>query len=216
MSYFSKFNYVNYYFPDNKNRLFKNLSTRLDLLDKVKNDNTVFTNYYVKDGETPDIVSFKEYERSDYHWCILLVNNIVNIYSQWPKTNQQLEDYLVEKYKSQKTQSGTTVTLSRTATLEFINFVGLPATNYEDSDGTHGVIYRPRHFVDSNDDIYNYDSIIGEYKDAFGRPAIRPTLTPVSYFTHEFNINEQNRNIVLPSSNLIQQMERELRVLLSE
>ena len=216
MSYFSKFNYVNYYFPDNKNRLFKNLSTRLDLLDKVKNDDTSFTNYYIKDGETPDIVSFKTYEKSEYHWCILLVNNNVNVYKEWPKTNQQLEDYLVEKYKKQKTQSGTTVTLSRAATLEFINFVGSPSNNYEDSDGTYGVVYRPRHFIDSGEDIYNFDSAMGEYKDAFDRAAVRPTLTPVSYYTHEFNMNETNRNIVLPSSNLIQQMERELRVLLSE
>ena len=216
MSYFSKFNYVNYYFPDNKNRVFKNLSTRLELLDKVKNDDTSFTNYYIKDGETPDIVSFKTYEKSEYHWCILLVNNIVNVYKEWPKTNQQLEDYLVEKYKKQKTQSGTTVTLSRAATLEFINFVGSPSNNYEDSDGTYGVVYRPRHFIDSGEDIYNFDSAMGEYKDAFDRAAVRPTLKPVSYYTHEFNMNETNRNIVLPSSNLIQQMERELRVLLSE
>lgn len=216
MSYFTNFNYIEYQFPDNKIRLFKNLSTRLTLLDKVIEDQTNFQPYYIKENETPEHISFNLFGTVNYHWCILLVNNIVNVYKEWPKTNQQLEDYLVEKYKKQKTQSGTTVTLSRAATLEFINFVGSPSNNYEDSDGTYGVVYRPRHFIDSGEDIYSFDSAMGEYKDAFDRAAVRPTLTPVSYYTHEFNLNETNRNIVLPSSNLIQQMERELRVLLSE
>lgn len=215
MSYFKHFNYINYSFPDGKSRFFKNLSVRLNLKDKVIKRDTRFSSYYIKDGETPDIVSAKTYNKSEYHWCILLANNITNMYTQWPKTSQQLEDYLVNKYKTQKNQAGDKVVLSRLKTLELVNFTGSPSNNYEDSDGS-GVIYRPRHFVDTEDNIYSFDTASGEYRDAYNRLLVRPTLTPVSYSTHEFNINEKNRTIALPSINLIEQMEKELRILTNE
>tara|TARA_R100000951_G_scaffold105690_2_gene99653 strand:+ start:4719 stop:5366 length:648 start_codon:yes stop_codon:yes gene_type:complete len=215
MSYFKHFNYVNYAFPDGKSRFFKNLSIRLNLQDKVIKQDTRFSSYYIKDGETPDIVSAKTYNKSDYHWCILLANNITNMYTQWPKTSQQLNDFLTNKYKVQRNQAGDKVVLSRLKTLEFVNFTGSPSNNYEDSDGS-GVIYRPRHFVDVEENIYSFETASGEYKDAYNRLLVRPTLTPVSYFTHEFNINEKNRTIALPSINLIEQMEKELRILTNE
>ena len=215
MSYFKHFNYINYSFPDGKSRFFKNLSVRLNLKDNVIKKDTRFSKYYIKDGETPDIISAKTYNKSDYHWCILLANNITNMYTQWPKTSQQLEDHLVKKYQTQRNQSGDKVVLSRLKTLEFINFTGSPSNNYEDSDGS-GVIYRPRHFVDIEENIYSFETASGEYRDAYNRLLVRPTLTPVSYFTHEFNINEKNRTIALPSINFIEQMEKELRILTNE
>jgi len=215
MSYFKHFNYINYSFPDGKSRFFKNLSVRLNLKDNVIKKDTRFSKYYIKDGETPDIISAKTYNKSDYHWCILLANNITNMYTQWPKTSQQLDDHLVKKYQTQTNQAGNKVVLSRLKTLEFINFTGSPSNNYEDSDGS-GVIYRPRHFVDIEENIYSFETASGEYRDAYNRLLVRPTLTPVSYFTHEFNINEKNRTIALPSINLIEQMEKELRILTNE
>lgn len=214
MSYFSQFNKLNYTFPDGTSRLFNNLSIRLNLLDRVKKEDTRFESYYIKDGETPDIVSYKAYERSDYHWCILLANNIFNVYKEWPRTNFQLEEYLIEKYKTQKNQLDSEIILSRTATLEFVNFKGSPSNGYEDSDGVYGVVYRPRHFVDDDKNIYSFDSAFGASIDSFGRTITRPTLYPVSYFEHEFNINEANRTISLPSKNMVEQMENELRKLL--
>ena len=94
MSYFGKYEYVNYTFPDGKQRFFKNLSIRLDLLDRVKKEDTRFQSFYVQDGDTPDIISQKVYDTPMFHWCILLANNITNIYTQWPKTNRQLENFL--------------------------------------------------------------------------------------------------------------------------
>ena len=101
-----------------------------------------------------------------------------------------------------------------TTTLEFINFKGSPSNSYEDSDGVYGVVYRPRHFVDNDKNIYSFDSAFGASIDSFGRTITRPTLYPVSYFEHEFDINETNRTISLPSKNMVEQMENELRKIL--
>lgn len=214
MSYFSQFNKLNYTFPDGKTRLFNNLSIRLNLLDKVKKEDTRFQTYYIQNGDTPDTVSYRIYQKSDYHWCILLANNIFNVYKQWPKTNLQLEEYIIEKFTKQKNQNDSDIILSRAAALEFANFKGSPSNGYEESDGVYGVIYRPKHFVDDENNIHSFDSAFGESMDAFGRTIARPTLTPVSHYEYEFDINEDNRNIILPSISMIEQMENELRKLL--
>lgn len=214
MSYFSQFNKLNYTFPDGNIRLFNNLSIRLNLLDRVKEEDTRFESYYIQNGDTPDTISYKVYDRPDFHWCILLANNIFNIYKQWPKTNLQLEEYIIEKYTKQKNQNDSDVILSRTASLEFANFKGSPSNGYEDSDGVYGVVYRPKHFVDNKENIYSFDSAFGASTDAFGRLITRPTLTPVSHYEYEFNENEKNRTILLPNRRMVEQMENELRKLL--
>lgn len=40
--------------------------------------------YFIEDGETPDKISKDFYGSSQAFWYILLTNNIIDIYSQWP------------------------------------------------------------------------------------------------------------------------------------
>ena len=54
MKYFTSFDNINYTFPDGVSRVFNNLSTRVDLLEKVLESNTNFEEYFVKDGERPE------------------------------------------------------------------------------------------------------------------------------------------------------------------
>lgn len=216
MSYFNSFKYINYNFPDNIQRQYKNLSVRLDLLDKVKNDLSSFQPYYVKENETPEIVSYNFYDTVDFHWCIMIVNNMVNLYTDWPKPTKVLDKVLLEKYRKQISQHDSEVVLSDISTNELIYFTGSPSNNYQDSDGKYGVIYRPHHFEDTDKNIYSVDTPTSEAKNAFGRLIIRPILTPVSHYSYEFDLNESKRNIVIPSSTLVRQMEIELKKLLNE
>ena len=216
MSYFKNFKYLEYQFPDNKVRLFKNISTRLAMLDRVIEDQTNFQPYYVKEDEAPEHISYNFYGTVKYHWCILLVNNIMSIYNDWPKSSNQLIDYLVEKYKNQRNQNDSDVVLSEVDTKELIYFTGTPSNGYEDSDGVQGVVYRPQHFEDDEKNYYSFDTNFGDAKDAFNNSYTRPTLTPISIFTYEFELNEAKRNILVPSSSLVQQMEKELRKLTNE
>lgn len=216
MSYFSSFKNINYNFPDNIQRQYKNLSVRLDLLDKVKNDLSSFEPYYVKENETPEIISYNVYDSVDFHWCIMIVNNIVNLYTDWPKPTKMLDKVLLEKYRKQISQHDSEVILSDVSTNELLYFTGAPSNNYRDSDGKYGVIFRPHHFEDANNNIYSVDTPTSEAKDAFGRVITRPILTPVSHYSYEFDLNESKRNIVIPSSSLVRQMEIELKKLLNE
>ena len=58
----------------------------------------VFDNYDVKDGEKPEDIAFKYYGDAEYHWVILMTNNITDRYYQWPLTQPQFQEHLEDKY----------------------------------------------------------------------------------------------------------------------
>jgi hypothetical protein len=52
----------------------------------------------VKEGENPEDVAFKYYGDAQYHWVILITNNITDRFYQWPMTQPDFEDFLTDKY----------------------------------------------------------------------------------------------------------------------
>lgn len=186
------------------------------LRDKVIKDLTNFTPYYVKENETPEIISYNYFGSVKYHWCIMLVNNIISLYDDWPKSTSTLNNYLIEKYKNQRTVSDSEVVLSDVKANELIYFTGSPSNNFEDSDGKYGVLFRPHHFEDNEKNYYSFDTAFGDTKNAFGYSYTRPVLTPISIYTYEFELNEAKRDIIIPNGKLIEQMEKELKKLTNE
>jgi hypothetical protein len=54
--------------------------------------------YIVKDGERPDSISYKIYGSERYDWIIMMVNNISNVYDQWPKSSEDFREFIILKY----------------------------------------------------------------------------------------------------------------------
>jgi hypothetical protein len=52
----------------------------------------------VKENENPEDVAFKYYGSAEYHWVVLMVNNITDRYYQWPMTQPDFEEFLADKY----------------------------------------------------------------------------------------------------------------------
>ena len=104
-NYFSKlpnFEYVSR-LPDAKisdyiavKNLFKRGAIPEDILDTV----ALFTKYQIVGDDRPDNVAFFEYGDEDLDWIVLACNNIINIQSEWPMTQEVFNDYLLNKYGS--------------------------------------------------------------------------------------------------------------------
>lgn len=56
--------------------------------------------YIILDGERPDNVSKKQYGDERYAWIILLTNDIISIYDEWPKNSKEMIEFIEEKYDS--------------------------------------------------------------------------------------------------------------------
>ena len=49
-------------------------------------------------GEKPEDIAFKYYGDATLHWVILLVNDVVDRFHQWPMTVPQFEKFVADKY----------------------------------------------------------------------------------------------------------------------
>ena len=72
----------------------KNLFKRGKIRDDIYQNVTYFTKYSIEGDDRPDNVAFDVYEDSNLDWVILLSNNMVNVQTEWPLTQESFENYL--------------------------------------------------------------------------------------------------------------------------
>ena len=99
--YFSKFPLTVYDVKGDKNyKLLPDIMRRVKLRSGIAAGRYTFDSYDVKNNENPEDVAFKYYGDAEYHWVILLTNNITDRYYQWPLTQPQFDAFLTDKYGS--------------------------------------------------------------------------------------------------------------------
>ena len=76
----------------------KNLFKRGKLREDIFQDTTVFEKYGIEGDDRPDNVAQKFYGDSSFDWVVLLSNNIINVYEEWPLPQAGWDAYLLEKY----------------------------------------------------------------------------------------------------------------------
>ena len=79
-------------------KLLPNILRRVKLRSGLRSGAFMFDNYDVKDGERPEDIAFKWFGDAEYHWVILMTNNITDRYYQWPLTQPQFQEYITDKY----------------------------------------------------------------------------------------------------------------------
>ena len=83
---------------DGSAKLATNILKRVRLRINVKKELVMLDKYDIKEGETPEIVADKHHGSTFYHWVILIVNGISDVYHGWPKSTRQMQSYLTDKY----------------------------------------------------------------------------------------------------------------------
>lgn len=74
--------------------IFRRVRPRIDTLRNL----TYFEKYSIPGDDKPYNVSYDFYKTPDYEWVILLLNNITNIYTEWPLSQREFELMIREKY----------------------------------------------------------------------------------------------------------------------
>jgi hypothetical protein len=97
--YFSQFEQGYYDLKgDGKEKLVTDLMTRVKVREKVIDEASLYDKYDVPSGERPEDTAFKHFGSSQYHWVILMTNNITDAYYEWPMSEQTFETFLIDKY----------------------------------------------------------------------------------------------------------------------
>ena len=97
--YFNKFPLMVYDIKGDENyKLLPDILKRVKLRSGLSASRFVFDKYDVKEGERPEDIAFKYYGDPQYHWVVMMVNNLTDRYYQWPMTQPDFEDFLTDKY----------------------------------------------------------------------------------------------------------------------
>lgn len=81
-----------------KTKIVTDILIRIGYSEELKDNEQIFTYYRVKDGETPEIISDKIYGTPDYHWTILLFNDVIDPYYEWNMSSETMSEYMIENY----------------------------------------------------------------------------------------------------------------------
>ena len=85
---------------DDNFKIVTNLLSRVAIRTKVKANTALFDTYEVKEGESPESIAWSLYGDVEYHWIVLLMNDITDRYHDWPFTTPQFLSFLNEKYSN--------------------------------------------------------------------------------------------------------------------
>ena len=153
----------------------KNIFARIKLIDNIVPGSTIFDDYFIRDGERPDTISMDFYTDPGNDWIIMMINNIKNLYNDWPMTRPVFNSYLNEKYDSVE-EVHHYETVEQKYNGEIILPGGLQV----------GEAYR---FVDPDGNQKSKEDSRG----------------PVSNYVHELRINDKKREILILKPALVSQ-----------
>ncbi len=128
---------------NNKYDLLTNLMTRVKLRTDIKNDIFDFDYYDVVDGETPEIIAHKYYDNPELHWTILVANDIIDYYEDWPMSTQKFEEFIKDKYVNPQGVHHYEISQTSGDTTKTIN-VGMNTTDYASASAISNYTYEQR------------------------------------------------------------------------
>lgn len=222
MKYFESFPTTTYTLDTNvlSPQLVTNILARSTFLREIANNTSIAYEYSIKDTDTPEILAHKFYGDPYRNWIVLLFNQTLNPFYDWPLKTDALEKYIVNKYNQTIDQSRDTI-------------------HHYEKQTTKKSIYNG---LLLNTEVTN--QIISEYNLNFATSQIVPNALPgtadtslavssetiiyptytltidivhkaVSNYTYEFNENEKRRNIRILDEKFVQRVEDEFRNLMT-
>ena len=159
--------------------IFKGVRIREDILQ----DLTVFEKYQIIGDDRPDNVAFNFYGESTLDWLILKCNNIINIQTEWPMTQEDFDRYLLNKYETYDTLYNG---IHHYETIEIKN--------------SQGVIMVPEGLQVPSDWTYTFfDSAMGQHLSSLKEynTVQNDPVVSVTNYDHEAKIENEKRNIYL-------------------
>jgi len=160
---------IGYPFSESDYVTAKNFFRRYKVNEDAFSYAVIFKKYSIVDGERPETVAKKAYGDPFYDWVVLLTNNVINSYYDWPISNYNISNALESEYDDPYG------TIKYYETYEVGQYSAGMRVDREFFEGTHKV------------------NVNGEIQTLAGNLLCRP-VTVAEWFTAE---NEKKREIYL-------------------
>jgi len=226
MSFFSNFPKLFYAFnlKTESPKAVTNIFSRFKVRSQVLNNAYSFYKYQLADGDTPDIVAYKQYGDPSYHWIVCYVNDIMDAQFEFPLTQPALERKMLKQYDLTSigeaystihhyelevedtlaiVNGATTVTTNNyVITLDQYNYT----TNTLSTVAANTSTTQVYHFHANNADPSSANTATLTQKS---------TYKQVMVYDHEYRLNEEKREIKLLKPQYIQPLVFELETILN-
>ena len=206
-------------------QIVKDIFRRVVLSQETKSKFSAFDEYDVRDGDTPEILAYKIYGDSNYHWVILLTNELFDGRFDWPLSSLNFEKFVSDNYSDPFDIHHYVDTnglerngiLTLTSSSAFGSFsagdaftTNLNATGYINSKASNSSI----HITTTKGGINAGDRIVKVSNTSITANVVTVTVsancTSVSNYEYEETLNESKRRIKILKPEFVQQIELEL------
>lgn len=193
--YFSKYPTIIY-----NNILARDITRRTNFLKNNLSNPYVFLPYTVKEGEKPEDIAYHYYGSVESTWLVLLCNNIIDPYYDWPLTQQQFDAYIIDKYTSISNKIENDVlywSQDETVIDNIVNY-------YKVTELGKTINVAP----DTFPIVYSGPTIIGRNVD--------PGWKAYRIYQYEQDLNENKREILIVEKSYYSQIAKEFRDLIKQ
>ena len=173
----------------------KNISLKTVLKDGLSQDDPyIFLRYTISEDEKAEDIADFYYDDPAMSWLVYFANDIVDPYTQWPKTYENFTEYFRKKYASQALPTGTDAIVWGQNATRTDNIVHWKNTDDET------ILISPDSYIRAQ--TFNGDFVAGDW-------------TAVRRFDYEMEENENMRNILLVNTSYAPIVLENLRSLLN-
>lgn len=239
--FFSKFpkRLYNFDFAANSTVYITNILARVRFNSKIVDSVSAFYKYQLQDGDTPEIVAYKEYGDSEYHWIIIMFNNLKDPQFDFPLNINALENMIIKKYGYTGNTHGekiaqayanthhyeleTVKTLIEVGGLKTINVTNSIVTLKQYDYKSNSIVTKSENISvvyphNSSNTVYfkanNSGQNTANSSNATASLQITETYRAVSVYDYEIEENEKKRVIKLLKPEYIQPLSNELNRML--
>jgi hypothetical protein len=210
--YFNYFPKTAYYLEDDKNSLsvVTNLTTKFSFDSEFKNNSSIYYEYTIPDGQTPEILAHKLYGSAERHWIILAANDIMHPQFDWPLEQRALNNYIETKYlPSADTANGQTGTAWSKTNIKEYNITDTKTITTIDKKTTTIIVVDQSTYANTVDSVQT--TILND-----GNPiSVNRVKSVKTYYDYEIRLNENKRNIKLIRPEFVGLIEEEFKRTLS-
>lgn len=203
--YFSKFPRINFKVSGNRFKEAGRFAFAVDITAGARVFRSAVANidqfdtYYVNDLQTPEVVAEMLWGQADWHWILLLLNEIFHP-ADWALSSRDFEDMIVRKYGSlERAQQRVAVYVNSDGEVQ------LPPV-------VQGAPNSANAFMQFSDDIgFSYITWVDAAGQEVAQPAIvnAPNLRAYNYYEYESMLNERKRVIKAVSKKVAEQIASE-------
>lgn len=151
----------------------KNIFKRGKLNEDILQNLNYFTKYKIIGDQRPDEIAYKVYGDQNLDWVVMLSNNIMNLETEWPSSQESYDKYLLNKYGSYEVMNQT--------------------KHYETNEvrDSEDIIIVPKGLIVPSDWSITF------YDNGLQQMIVESSKYPVSNLEYEDRIQDSKRNIFL-------------------